>query len=615
MKFYWLFSITLLSLGLSAQFAPIQRGDAYQVYLDLNEVKNDRLPVQMVTPIVHADSVEFHIPRIIPGTYDVHNYGRFVNDFTAIGANGDTLKTRKIDLNRWMIYDAKDLYKIVYSADDTYDSEEAKGIFQPAGTSLEDSVFLLNNFGFVGYLDPFQETKFELQIEKPRGFYGSTALQGEMGDTLDVFEIQDYFSLHDNPLLYCIPDTASRMVGNTRVLVSVYSPNKVVNAAESLKGISEVLDAAAHYLGGTLPADKYAVLIYAVPLDKAGTSYGALEHHTSTVLYMPEFEGEQFYGGVRDITSHEFFHIITPLRIHSQMIANFDFINPEMSRHIWLYEGVTEYNSHLVQIRDSIYDLEKFLEVMRDKMETADKFNEDIPLTVASKYTLSFLKDEYYNFYQKGALAGMALDLKLMELSEGKYRLIDLLNELGNVYGTDTFFVDDNLFEIITGMTYPEMLEFFALHYEGAEAFPYDELLAMVGIEYKEEYPKKKLSLGNVDLSYNFTTKRLKVESVEDIDEFGRELGWKAGDEIVELNGQKLSLGNMSDVIDSFYATTKPGDKVKITVARPEGDDEFDEVKLKAKARVVEYMERHLLRPMDNPTPEQLEMRKIWINH
>lgn len=614
MRNYIVLSFTFFSITLAAQFTPIQRSDMYQVYLDLNEVTDDKLPVQMVTPIVNQDSVEFHIPRIIPGTYDVHNYGRFVNDFTALSGGGDTLRTRKIDLNRWMIYDARDLYKITYKADDTYDAENADDIFQPAGTSLEDSVFLLNNFGFVGYLKPFQDVPFELQVEKPRGFYGSTALQGKIGDTLDVYEIEDYFTLHDNPLMYNVPDTATRMVGNTEVLVSVYTPNNTVSAAESMERISAVLDAAADYLGGKLPAEKYAVLIYTVPMDQAGTSYGALEHHTSTVLYMPEFQGEQFYSGVQDITSHEFFHIITPLRIHSQMVSDFDFINPEMSRHIWLYEGVTEYNSHLVQVLDSIYSMEKFLDVIRDKMKTADKYNKDIPLTVASEHTLTFLKDQYYDFYQKGALAGMALDLKLMELSEGEYRLIDLLTELGQTYGTDTFFVDDELFNIITEMTYPEMREFFARHYEGAEPFPFEELLEQVGIEYKPEVAAKRLSIGNIDLSYNFSTKRLKVESIEDIDAFGRDLGWQVGDEIMEINGTELTLNNMSDVIDEFYANTEPGDKVKILVARPVGEGEYDEEKLKAEARLVDYMVPHYLRPVENPTSEQLRMRRIWIN-
>ncbi len=612
-KLYGLLAGVLVSL-IAKAFEPIQNENYYQVYLDLNEVSGDKLPVQIITPIIFDDSVQFHMPRIVPGTYDVHNYGRFVSNFKALDAMGNELKTRKIDLNRWEIYNAQKLYKITYLVDDTYDHEENTGIFEPAGTSLEDSVYLLNNFGFIGYLEGWKHHGFQVNVEKPRGFYGSTALIGEVGDTLDTYMVKDYFTLHDNPIMYNVPDTASRMVGGAEVLVSVYSPRKVVTASESMKRISAVLDAAARYLGGNLPVEKYAVLIYTVPLEDAGTSYGALEHHTSTVLYMPEFEGDKFYDGVRDITSHEFFHIITPLGIHSEMIADFNFINPGMSRHIWLYEGVTEYNSHLVQARAGIYNMDEFLDVIREKMVTSDSYNEDIPLTVASEFTLTFMKDQYFNFYQKGALAGLALDLELLRLSNGEYRLVDLLKDLGNTYGADTFFKDEQLFEIITEKTFPEIREFFARHFEGTEPFPFEELLEMVGVLYVDEYEAERFTIGNVDFGYNFETARLRIEDVSEMDEFGREMGWKQGDEIVEFNGRKVDLSNISDVIADFYNNTEVGEKIKVVVARPQGDDTYEEKTLKAKARLRQYIDVHLLRSMPEPTAEQLQMRKKWVN-
>lgn len=608
----WLVSFLGLMALSSKAFNPIQQSNKYQVYLNLNEVIEDKVKVEIVPPIVQQDSVEFHMARIIPGTYDVHNYGQFVSEFKAIDGNGETLRTRKIDLNRWMIYGAQDVYKLSYFIDDTYDGEKT-GIFEPAGTSIEDNVFLLNNFGFIGYLDGFKDHNFELSIAKPEGFYGSTALIGELGDTLDRYLVEDFFTVHDNPIMYCKPDTATRMVGGAEVIVSVYSPNKKANAKACMLDIAEVLDAAADYLGGELPVEKYAVLIYCVPMDQAGNSYGALEHHTSTVLYMPEFEGEQFYSGVRDITSHEFFHIVTPLNIHSEQIADFDFINPEMSQHIWLYEGVTEYNSHLVQIKSNIYDTDEFLEIVRKKLQTADKFDQDVPLTLASKFTLTFLKDQYYDFYQKGAIAGMALDLKLLQLSEGKYGLIDLLMELGSTYGVDTFFKDDELFDIITEMTYPEMREFFALYFEGSAYFPLEELLENVGIVYQREYQYERVTLGRVSYGYNFETERLRVDDASELSEFGKDLGLKEGDELVEFNGMEVNISNISDVFSNFYDNVKEGDKLKLLIARPKGDD-FKEVKLKAKAKVGTVTRTHSFELMEEASEKQLELRKIWIN-
>ncbi len=612
--------ITLITLTATvslaqAQFEPFQNDESYSVFMNLTAVENDRLPVEIVPPVITESTAEFHMPKIVPGTYAIEDFGRFVSNFKALDAMGKELKVNRLDTNRWQIMNAQKLYKISYLVDDTYDSEEDVDIFEPAGTSVEEKVFLLNNFGFIGYVDGYKDHPFNLEIAREEGFYPSTSLPIKSLDDngSDFFTARDYFTLHDNPILYCVPDTATRQVGGAEVMVSVFSPNKSITAAECMDRVAPVLDAAAVYLGGSLPVDKYAVLIYCVPLDKAGNSYGALEHHTSTVLYMPEFPGETFYGGVRDITSHEFFHIVTPLNIHSEYVADFNFINPEMSAHIWLYEGVTEYNSHLVQIRSDIYSTDEFLDIIRDKLKANDKFDSKIPLTVASKFTIDYFKGQYFNFYQKGAIAGMALDLRLRQLSDAEYGLVDLLLELGQTYGVDTFFRDDKLFDIIAEMTYPEIREFFARHYEGAEPFPLEDLLASAGVEYHRELKIPQISSGNVSFSYNFQTNRIRVESTENMDAFGRELGLQKDDELIEFNGQEVNLSNISEVLNDYAANTEVGDKVKVKIARPKGDD-YKEKTLKAEAKMGEVSRSHDLRLMENPTPQQMKMRKAWIN-
>jgi predicted metalloprotease with PDZ domain len=615
---YSLILVLLLALQVRAQsdFTPFQDSERYYVLEDLNDVVDDQIQISMVPPIQKADTAEFHMARIIPGTYDVHNYGQFVYSFSALNAQGDSLPIKRLDLNRWQILDAKSLYKITYRVADSYDGDISHDIFAPAGTSNEKDVFLLNNFGYIGYMKGFSDRPYQLQISKPMGFYGGTALEGTRTDSLDVFDISNYFELHDNPILYCLPDTASALVGDTKIEVSLYSPTGIVNAAQSLESIRDVLEGAAEYLGGKLPVDKYAVLIYCVPSENMGTSYGALEHNTSTVLYMPEMAGDFFYNGIRDITAHEFFHIVTPLSIHSQYIHNFDFIKPEMSEHIWLYEGVTEYNSHLVQMHNNNYTEQEFLEVLRDKLYSNDGFDSAIPLTLASKYTLSYFKDQYLNFYDKGALAALALDLKLMTLSEGEMRLIDLLEKLGELYPADTFFMDDELFEIITAQSFPQIEEFLLRHFAGTESLPFTELLQAFGFDYSAVGVSSGWSLGCDDFSYSFESSRIIIAKEEGIDEFGHELGFRPLDELISINGDTLDIINLGAVIENYQTSLSEGDKVEVVIARPKKKEGEYKIKtLKAVAREIEYEESHLLKATAEPSLEQLRMRKIWLGY
>jgi predicted metalloprotease with PDZ domain len=84
--------------------------------------------------------------------------------------------------------------------------------------------------------------------------------------------------------------------------------------------------------------------IYQLCRKKRRKGFGALEP-TATTVVLPELIKE-LVKSMMDVVSHEFFHIVTPLSIHSKEIQYFDY-NTKMSEHLWMYEGVTEYFANL----------------------------------------------------------------------------------------------------------------------------------------------------------------------------------------------------------------------------------------------------------------------------
>lgn len=590
-----------------------QHEDRYIVIQDLRKLEADALPMEIIPPLLSDSVVVFQMPKVVPGTYDVNNYGQFVRDFTALKANGDTLPSKRLGINSWEIKEAQDLYRITYKVEDSYDAEDGADIFAPGGSSNDSAAFVLNQFAYIGYLQDYSNLDFDLKVYHPKGFYGSGAWEAVRSDSLDQYRFPDYFTLHDNPMLYCLPDTASLYLGASKVELSLYSPNGVVSAERSLAVIEEVLMASADYLGGGLPVDKYSILVYCDPNLSGNYTYGALEHHRSTLLYMPEMDDEFLYSGIRDIVAHEFLHIITPLRIHSEYIQDFDFADPEMSRHLWLYEGVTEYNSHLVQIRDSIYNPQEFLDVFRDKFIANDQY-EPIPLTAASRHTLDVYKDFYLNFYDGGAIAAMALDLYLIELSGGQMRLMDLLNNLSAVYDVDTFFVDEDLFQIMGDLSFPQVTTFMVRHFEAGEPFPFERLFNNVGISYEAIGSSQGLSLGFEDLSYDLETDRFIISSEDGIDEFGEDLGLEYLDQIVSINGDSLGLFNFQEILNHYQEEGQAGEIMEFVIARPRKRGGFKLKTLKAKAKEVSYEEFHVLRLLPSPSDKQIAWRQFWMN-
>ncbi|MEJ0056976.1 MAG: hypothetical protein WDN75_15765 [Bacteroidota bacterium] len=211
---------------------------------------------------------------------------------------------------------------------------------------------------------------------------------------VDRYSVENYDRLIDSPLMYCKPDTAVIRVGNTEVLIGSYSPNGKITAKEIANTVREVLQAQTQYLGGKLPVDKYAFIFYFT--DKQIKTYGALEHWYSSFYYMPELKITQMQRQLRDFAAHEFFHIVTPLNIHSEEIQQFGFNDPKMSKHLWMYEGVTEYFAGNVQVKYGLITPDEYLNVIRQKMLTADGFIDDVPFTDISRFTLDKYADQYY---------------------------------------------------------------------------------------------------------------------------------------------------------------------------------------------------------------------------
>jgi PDZ domain-containing secreted protein len=90
-------------------------------------------------------------------------------------------------------------------------------------------------------------------------------------------------------------------------------------------------------------------------------------------------------------------------------------------------------------------------------------------------------------------------------------------------------------------------------------------------------------------------------------------MGFKEGDEFVAFNSKKLTIENLQQVIVDYIRNGKAGDQVTILVARKDDKGLEKEVKLSAKAIETEKRQRHVLRPVENPSAEQLALRKAWL--
>lgn len=590
----------------------------YHYLINLNKVVDDKITIELTPPDMSENEVVFNFPAMVPGTYEVYNFGRFVSNLKAFGKNGSVITVQKLNDDSYKLSPASQIQKITYEVEDSWDTKiKEKVVFEPGGSNIEDNKnFVFNTHCFFGYFTGYKQANFVLEFEKPKGFYPSTGLSDlTLGEFRDVIKVSDYNSLVDSPIMYNLPDTATIMVANTKVLVSVYSPNGVVSSKYVAGNLKRLLYAQRDYLNGELPVDKYAFLIYLSDKPTLSGSSGALEHSYSSFYVLPELDTASIAQTLNDVCAHEFFHIVTPLNIHAEEIGDFDFNNPKMSEHLWLYEGLTEYSAHHAQVLAGLIGYDYFFQVMMDKYNNSiEQYNDTVPFTFMSKHVLTeHYHKQYNNVYEKGALINMCLDIMLRYYSDGKYGTQELMRDLAKKYGKDKSFKDPDLFNDIEKLTFPEIRKFLDEHVAGRKPLPMVEVFKMVGLDLIKERETETITLGGFGIGYNDSTKRLIVIDVNEVDEFGKQFKYKVGDELYSFNNRLLTLDNAREVVGDFMSTTAVGDKLVIEVYRKDKKGKYKLKKLSGKVKKVKIIEKNIIDVSKNPTEKQITARRTWL--
>jgi predicted metalloprotease with PDZ domain len=278
-----------------------------------------------------------------------------------------------------------------------------------------------------------------------------------------------------------------------------------------------------------------------------------------------------------------------------------------MSKHLWMYEGVTEYFANLFQVNQKLIDADEFYERMVGKIRNASTLNDTMPFTEMSANVLvPPYKDQYLNVYEKGALIGMCIDIIIREKSNGERGILDLMQKLSKEYGPNKPFNDDELFAKITALTYPEVGEFLTTYVAGPTPIKYDDFFAKVGLGKAKIKTPINPFLKDQSTPYitvDGKTKEIMVIPNSTLNDFMTTLGIKGGDVILAINNKDYNLDNIYDMIMESQ-NWKTDDLVSVKIKR-EGKESIIEGKVKLSMEEVEGY------GLIDPTKENLN--KAWL--
>jgi predicted metalloprotease with PDZ domain len=463
------------------------------------------------------------------------------------------------------------------------------------GTSIENDHVLINGQGVFGFPSGMQTAPIEVKLDYPMQWSVGTALDK---NSKGYFTAANYDRIVDSPILLGRLTKATTTVAGAQIDVYTYSKSDKIKSDQLLTNMQSMLNAAGQFLK-QLPVKRYTFLYHFEDQD-----WGAWEHSYSSEYVIKEEEfSKKLADNMTSIAAHEFFHVVTPLNIHSEIIEQFNFVTPTPSEHLWLYEGVTEWASDAMQLRGGIMDLPTYFGELSQKI-TYDK---SLDTTYSlSKLGLTCYTDEgqrqYGNIYARGALVAGLLDIRLLELSGGKRGLREVINELAATYGPNKAFPEKEFFTIFTQKTYPEIADFFNRYVKAAEPLPYKEYYNKLGITYTPAIPtgEKTATLG---MRPAFSDNKFYITKLADP---LLKAGLQENDEWIAYNGQPISMQTIGK-IQGELKQLKPGDTYDITVRR-DGQD----ITVKNTMLEKEVVKQYVFSVDPQATPQQVQLREVW---
>ena len=543
--------------------------------------------------VAQSDKVEFQIPNWAPGSYRYDDVWKRVTDVKAEGGVGVTSDGTNPIITTWSV-------------------PSSKG--KVARISYEIPVQFANKTGhFSGpsfYMYPVGRPQEPCSVEF-KFAPGTPIITGmnPVGGNQALYKVPTYDVLADNPVTWgdFTLDTY-KSYGKTHYIAYRGIPKKDVDRAYVIKACKFISDMEADFFGGGVPYDRY---VWHFSVNDAPDGAGGLEHLSSTQISLASGVGP----GAVSVLSHEFFHLWNVKRIRSKILGPFDYTTQPQTGALWWLEGVTDYYAHTLLGRYGWYgknerQADPISKLYADAVQNLSAVRSRQARFDVSPYMASYRVREASNgrgnsqgylvsYYDTGWLCGLALDIEMLDLTNGKHSLDDVELALWDQCKDDK-----------PGFEEGDIRRHLVRFGGYAMGTFYDDVVMKPGeIPVEKQLSKLGLELATVDEKFGSIPFSLRV-SIEDnaprvtLSEVS---GIAQGAIVTKINGTDVTGADaraQTSLYRSLQRTAKPGDIIKVTLKEATGTREIN-VKVAEGTRKVQK-----ITSVKYPTERQMMLRR-----
>lgn len=543
----------------------------YEVIAGPEQVQTGHLEVVGRFRVSSTSPVLLSMPAWTPGAYEIANYARNVSDFGA-SQDGAALRWDKTDPDTWRIVPRRAgtvelRYRVRADTLDVAGSWTAEAFAFFNGTN----VFL----AVEGRLD----TSTRVVVRTDPAWRVATGMTPD--DSTNRFRATDFHDLVDHPVFLGRFDLDSAIVGGRWMRLATWPAGSVDGSRRVAywDALSRSVDVLATVFG-EVPWASYTVLQVATE-DFPGMS--ALEHSESELaLVGAAYLDEPFVLGVH---AHELAHAWNVKRLRPADLVPYRYEAPQPTAWLWLSEGITDYYADLALTRSGLVDEAGFLETTLGKIESVER-RPPTALEDASLQAWLDMRDGTGDlYYDKGSLAGLALDILIRDASDNVRSLDHVMRELyERTYKRGRGFTHDDVWNAVARATGGRAWGDFERRYiDGRDPMPWSEWLTKGGWRLVSD------SVAEPRLGVLLRADpRGVLVTAFDPDGAAGKAGIELGDVIAAIGGQSTLDPDFGRRWRSFWGQ-RPGAALPLTVIR---DD--TRVELTARVELETRVERRI---------------------
>lgn len=551
----------------------------------ISDPKSHLVEVQIEFSRNGEDKINFYLPSWSPGSYLMREYSRNIRTLKVEQENGEALYFDNLSKNEWEIDLAKSELKSqgeriiinyqVYCHELTVRTSH-----------IDESHAFLHGPSYLIGIEGKESFKHIVEFRFPELWSKLAIGLKDISEQRErfLYEAENYDVFIDAPAEIGCHESDGFMVDGKPHHLNHYGV--VWEHGQDLKGDIKKIVETIKDLWGEIPYDQYVFITHFIP-----GLYGGLEHLNSTAL---QFDGTKLlerkdYIKYLELVSHEYFHTWNVKRIRPIELGPFKYKEENYTKMHWLTEGLTSFMDKFMVLQSGLMTLEeyvqgvgeelsRYLQIPGRKFHTLEQssYNAWIKLYRPDENS----KNSTVSYYLKGGLLFFALYADFVE--EGA-SFKNFLKDLWNRYKENPTkgMIAEEVYGFVESHTNKKIRDQFETNITTNFEIDFEKACSQLGL---------KLSWKNSEhaflgLTPRFDGDRVFVQIV-DLDLPAYKAGINAGDEIIGINGVRITKKNFSDLSKSL----KIGSRVEVQIARLNVLDQLEMV-VERKANAIETIE------------------------